>query len=92
MGGAAEEGERWPFACDAGGFGGRGGVAPFSFSRAFFRRARVFGERLRARARFSSEESEEGEEESESLSRSGISEMGDGEARRLALERVIGAK
>ena len=65
MGGAAEEGERWPFVWDGRGLEGSGGVAPFSFSKAFCRRARVLGERLRARARFSREESEEGESESE---------------------------
>ena len=63
----------------------RGGVP---FSRAFLRRARVFGERLRVRVRFSREESEEGESESGS----GVSDMGAGDVWCLAAERVIGAK
>lgn len=70
MEGTAEEGERCPFGW------GMGGVA-FVLSRAFCRRARVLGERLRARARFSREESEEGDSGSESGS--GVSEIVEGE-------------
>lgn len=55
------------------------------FDRAFCCRAKVFGERLRDRARFSTEESEESEE--------GDSGMEFGEVCRFrAAERVIGAK
>lgn len=88
MGGAAEEGERWPFVCDGEGLEGSGGVAVFS--RAFWRRARVLGDRLRARARFSREESEV--EDVESESGSDISEMEGGEGRFLAVERIMGSK
>ena len=85
MSGTAEEGERWPFDW---GMEGRGRAA-FVLSRAFCRRARVLGERLRARARFSREESDEGDSGSESGS--GASEMVEGEGC-FVEGRVMGVK
>ena len=67
-------------AAEAAALGGAVGLV-----RAFCCRAKVFGERLRDRARFSREESEESEE--------GDSGMEFGEVWRFrAAERVMGAK
>lgn len=84
--GTAEEGERCPFGWGMDGSGG----AAFVLSRAFCRRARVLGERLRARARFSREESEEGDSDPESGS--GVSEMVEGEGWCFVEGRVMGVK
>lgn len=86
MGDSAEKGERWPFVDGGlvGSFGDCRGLTLLALS--FWSLACVLGLRLRARARFSRLLSEEG------LSGSESSEIGVGELRRFATERVTGAK
>lgn len=84
MGEAALEGERWPFEEGVSGDFGKGGMGGIDscWARVL---ATVFGERLRALARFSRLESEVSESSS-------AIEEGLGEDWRFVAERVMGAK